>query len=233
MVDNKGFLYEEKINKLLKQTGIQPKSFRPAASDSNAPDAIFEYQGKDYKLEIKLDLKVDFGQGSLDYDVHTKKWRLGGASTASAQSMKEFLKEIKVPEIVNKNWGPKGPPRKFTVPLNKYTKADVEADYRRFTDTKVSVPSDAIANYYASKKTYYIQIGGGYGLYYMGKDSAKLGCARFNPETILRIRLKRGGSYPIYNYRFTTALLVPRLAKSNVDLENLEDLKAIAARANS
>lgn len=230
MSDNAGFLYEEKVNRNLKRCGIQDKSFISAASDSNAPDGIIRYQGKDYKLEIKLDLKVDFGQGSLDYDINTKKWKLGGAQTPSAQAMRNFLLEIKVPDIVNRVWGPKGAPRKFSIPLNKFTQQDVEADYKRFTDTKIPVSKTAISKYYASKNTYYIQIGG-HGLFYMTKDPAEFKCSKFEPETILRIRLKRGGSYPIYNYRFTTALIVPRLQKSNIDLDNSNDLQTIATRS--
>jgi hypothetical protein len=65
----------------------------------------------------------------------------------------------------------------------------------------------------------------------MGKDAAKLGVPEFNPKLRLRIRLKRGGSIPIYNYRFSTALQVVSLNKSDVDLENIDDLTAISARA--
>ncbi len=233
MAGEKGFLYEETINKLLKKAKIQDSSFRPAAADSNAPDGIFNYKGKEYKLEIKLDPKADFGQGSLDYDLKKGKWILGGANTPSAQAMRELLTAVRVPQLVNKAWGKFGPPRRFTVPLNKYKQQDVDFDYKHFRDVKVPVSSDAIANYYATKKTFYIQIGNGYGLYYMDSDPAKLECTKFNPSVMLRIRLKRGGSQPLYNYRFTTALLVTHISKSNMDLENSEDLQAIAARAGA
>ena len=231
MSDNQGLLYEQKINKLLKQAKIQKKSFQPAGSDSNAPDAEITVDGIDYKVEVKLDLRVDFGQGSLDYDLKSKKWILGGATTESGKHMREFLTEVGVPKMVNKAWGSKGPPRKYTVPLNKYKKADVDYDYERFTNEFVDVPSDSVSKYYASKKTYYIQIGDGYGLYYMGKDVAGLDVPEFKPELRLRIRLKRGGSHPIYNYRFTTALQAKSLKKSDVDMEDPEDLQALAARA--
>ena len=65
----------------------------------------------------------------------------------------------------------------------------------------------------------------------MGKDIAKLGVPKFNPKLRLRIRLKRGGSIPIYNYRFSTALQAVSLNKSDIDLENIKDLTAISARA--
>jgi len=229
MSTNKGILYENKINKKLKAAKIQKPSFQSAGSDSNAPDAMLTLKNVDYKVEVKLDLKVDFGQGSLDYDLNKKKWKLGGAETESAIQMREFLTTIGVPAIVNRKWGPKGAPRKFTVPLKLFKPIDVRHDYARFTDQFVKVDPDAVSKYYASKKTYYIQIGG-YGLYYMGKDPAKLGVPEFNPDLRLRIRLKRGGSVPIYNYRFTTALQATRLDKSDYDLDDNDFLKALAAR---
>jgi hypothetical protein len=230
MAGQEGFNYEKKINKLLQESGLQNKSFQPAGPDSNAPDAMLSLDGKYYKVEVKLDLKVDFGQGSLDFDVKRKKWILGGAKTASAEQMRDFLESIGVPKIVEKEWG-NDPPRKFTVPLNKFKKEDVEYDYRNFKDRYVDVPADSVANYYASKNTYYIQIGDGYGLFYMGKNPAKLDIPEFEPKLRLRIRLKRGGSTPIYNYRFTTALQAISLNKSNMSLEDKDELLALKARS--
>jgi hypothetical protein len=229
MPDNQGFLYEQKINKLLKANGVEKKSFVPAGSDSNAPDAQLTLGGDDYKTELKLDIRADFGQGSLDYDLDKKKWILGGSNTPAGMAMREFLTMVGVPGIVNRAWGSKGAPRKFTVPLNKFTPKDVAYDYANFRDQFVPVDSQAISKYYASKKTYYIQVSG-HGLFYMVKDPADLGCAKFNPQIRLRIRLKRGGSLPIYNYRFSTALQVVSLGKSNIDLENVADLKAMLAK---
>ena len=232
MADNKGLLYEDTLNKALKKAGVQKQSFQGAGSDSNAPDAMITFRGKDYKVEVKLDLNVDFGQGSLDYDVKKKKWLLGGANTPAAMQMREFLDMVGVTRIVNRAWGPLGPPRKFTVPLNQYRKEDVKADYDRFKDQFIDIPSSAVADYYNHKDTYYIQIGKS-GFYYMGKDIAKLGVPEFNLKLKLRIRIKRGGSLPIYNYRFTTAMqaVIGTLRKSDADLDDEDFLKALAARA--
>jgi hypothetical protein len=227
--DNKGFLYEEKINSLLKKNKLQSPSFTGAGSDPNAPDAEITIEGKDYKVEVKLDTKVDFGQGSLDYDLKKKKWILGGAKTGSAEQMREFLTAVGVLKIVNKEW-PKTP-RKFTVSPKFYTPEDVKYDYSNFKDKFVNIPGNAVSNYYNSKKTYYIQIGQS-GLYYMGSDPAKIGCPQFTLGLKLRIRLKRGGSNPIYNYRFTTAIqaLSGTLKQSQYDLEDVELLKSLAGR---
>ena len=48
--DNKGFLYEEKINSLLKKNKLQSPSFTGAGSDPNAPDAEITIEGKDYNF---------------------------------------------------------------------------------------------------------------------------------------------------------------------------------------
>ena len=95
----------------------------------------------------------------------------------------------------------------------------VRSDYFRFKDGFLTIPSSALHSYYAAKQTYYIQIGG-YGLYYMAANPANLPVPQFNPGLRIRIRLKRGGSSPIYNYRFTTALQItskPPRSKFDID----------------
>jgi hypothetical protein len=133
--------------------------------------------------------------------------------------------------LVNKKWGAKGAPRKFTVPTPQFKKKDVDYDYQNFKDFFVDIPKDSVAKYYNSKKTYYIQIGG-YGLYHMGSDPANLGTQEFDLQLKLRVRLKRGGSLPINNYRFTTAIQAVKgsLSKTTDDLDDMNYLKALKGR---
>lgn len=232
MAENKGMIYEKVINDILRKNKLQSTGFRPAGADSNAPDAELLYNKVKYKVEVKLDTKVDFGQGSLHYDVKTNKWSLGGAKTESAQQMRDFLEDLKIPELVNKEWGSKGAPRKFAIEDMKFfTKEDVDYDYKTFKDAFVDIPSTAVSNYYNSKKTYYIQIGK-YGLYCMGKDPAGLGVPEIKFKLRLRIRIKRGGSFPIYNYRFTTAIqmVTGSLTKSKYSLDDLDYIKVLVVR---
>jgi hypothetical protein len=65
----------------------------------------------------------------------------------------------------------------------------------------------------------------------MGKDIAKLGTEEFKLQLKLRIRIKRGGSIPIYNYRFTTAIQAVKgsLKKTGPDLDDNSYLLALAA----
>ena len=61
----------------------------------------------------------------------------------------------------------------------------------------------------------------------MASNPANLPVPRFNGAMKLRIRLKRGGSTPIYNYRFTTALQVTQKpSKSKFDIDTSMDFLA-------
>jgi len=227
MAGEAGFIYETKIHKALKAEKLVPSGFTPAGSDANAPDAMFLYGGKDNKLEIKLDLKADYGQGSLSYDFKKKKWGLGGAKTASAQEMRDLLNAVGILKFVEQQWAKQGPPNKGLIPSKSFTDDMVKSDYARFKDAFLPINTKALWDYYATKKTYYIQVGG-YGLYYMKENPAKLPVPQFNPKLRIRIRVKRGGSRPIDNYRFTTALqVVSKPGKSPYDLDkDVQFLKA-------
>ena len=217
MAGEQGFLYEGRIHQKLKAKKLVPPGFTPAGSDPNAPDAMFIYNGQSNKLEVKLDVKADYGQGSFDYV--NGIWRLGGAKTAAAEELRGLMRAVGIEAFANKEWGPKGAPNKGTVDNKDFTQEMVTSDYRRFTDRFLSIPSKALHSYYAAKQTYYIQIGG-YGLYYMAANPAGLPVPQFNPGLRIRIRLKRGGSSPIYNYRFTTALQItskPPRSKYDID----------------
>ena len=219
MAGEQGFIYETKIHKALKKEDLVPTGFTPAGSDANAPDAMFIYGGKDNKLEIKLDLKAAYGQGTLTYDPKTKKWGLGGAKTAAAEEMRELLNAVGIVKFVNSQWGKQGVPNKGNIPSKSFTQDMVKSDYARFKDAFLPVNVSALWDYYATKKTYYIQVGG-YGLYYMKSNPANLPVPQFKPKLRVRIRVKRGGSRPLDNYRFTTALqVVTKPTKSVYDLD--------------
>jgi len=221
MAGEQGFIYESKIHNKLKSKKLVPPNFRPAGSDANAPDAMFIKDGTPYKLEIKLDLKADYGQSTLDYI--NGKWVLGGSQNAAAEEMRELLRAVGIEKFTNTKWGPKGPPNKGTKDNKSFTQEMVKSDYARFTDAFLPIQSSALWSYYGSKQTYYIQVGG-YGMYYMASNPAGLDIPQFNAGLRIRIRLKRGGSTPIYNYRFTTALQVTsRPPRSKHDLDTSVD----------
>ena len=202
---------------ILRYANLIPVGITPAGADASRPDAVFLYKNVPHNLEVKLDLATDYGQGTLEYK--DGSWNLGGAQTPAAEEMRNILNAVGTVQFTNTSWGYQGAPNKGTVDNNDITEEMVREDYRRFKDKFLSVPLSSLFNYYAAKGTYYIQIGG-YGMYYMADNPANLPVPRFNGAMRLRIRLKRGGSTPIYNYRFTTALQViqkPSKSKFNID----------------
>lgn len=220
MAGEAGFLYEQTIYKVLKKYNLMPSGFVPAGAARNAPDSMFIHKNKHYKLELKLDLNADFGQGTLDYDMKADKWVLGGAKDAAADEMRHFLKSVGADKFANAQWGKYGAPLRFAIPIEKLKEVHVKHDYEHFKSAFIDIPMSAVENYYGTKETYYIQIGGGFGFYYLKEDKARLSVPRFNPSLQLRIRLKRGGSYPLHHYRFTTAILIkskPTVSKYNLD----------------
>ena len=228
MAGKKGFLYETSIHRKLKQKGITPLGSQPAGANPNLPDAVFLYNNQSHNLEVKLDLSTDFGQGTLNYKGGA--WELGGvqeftkagkpiAGFAAAEEMRNILNAVGAVQYANTSWGYQGAPNKGTVENKDITEEMVREDYRRFKDKFLDVPLSSLFNYYAAKNTYYIQIGG-YGMYYMAGNPGNLPVPKFNGSMKLRIRLKRGSSIPIYNYRFTTALQVtqkPSISKFDID----------------
>ena len=224
MAGQRGFLYEGRVFNKLKSKNLVPSGVRPAGPDPSKPDAVFLYDKVAHNLEVKLDLATDFGQGTLEYK--DGAWNLGGADTPAAEEMRNILNAVGTVQFTNTSWGYQGAPNKGTVENKDITEEMVREDYRRFKDKFLSVPLSSLFNYYAAKNTYYIQIGG-YGTYYMAANPANLPVPRFNGAMKLRIRLKRGGSTPIYNYRFTTALQVTQKpSKSKFDIDTNMDFLA-------
>ena len=224
MAGQRGFLYEGRVFNKLKSKNLVPSGVRPAGPDPSKPDAVFLYDKVAHNLEVKLDLATDFGQGTLEYK--DGAWNLGGANTPAAEEMRNILNAVGTVQFTNTSWGYQGAPNKGTVENKDITEEMVREDYRRFKDKFLSVPLSSLFNYYAAKNTYYIQIGG-YGTYYMASNPANLPVPRFNGAMKLRIRLKRGGSTPIYNYRFTTALQVTQKpSKSKFDIDTSMDFLA-------
>ena len=50
MAGQKGFLYLAAIHRKLKNKGIVPLGFQPAATDPNKPDAVFVYRWAEHMI---------------------------------------------------------------------------------------------------------------------------------------------------------------------------------------
>lgn len=218
MAGFKGFAYENAIFKELLSEGLTTNSYKPAQSDTLKPDTAFKIGNTYYNLEIKLDLSADFGQGTLRYNFNDKKW----ITYAENKKMKELLDYYNIEKFANEQW--KKVPNKVGKndiggKRKKLTPEEIKEDYKNFPDKFLKLTGrNPIAEYYNSKDVYYIQIGGFFGFYYMGKDIAKLGVPEFNPrEQKIRIRRKGSGGG---EYRFTTALIISsNIPRSNYDID--------------
>jgi hypothetical protein len=253
-----GFAYEDYMFTRMKSLGLVPPGFAPAGSSNLLPDLKIRVAGpgkstldsrgrfnasgfastrtQEGKVEIKLNTSADFGQSGLKWSVG-RKWYLDGAGSPEAVEMRNLLNQLRVAEKVNAAWGKYGPPKKFTAAKTgrDMLQADYESDIRLFKDVIMNgadAPQTSILfNYYGSKGTHYIQIGGGYGLYYMNSDPLdlkKVGVKKFDGTLKLRVRRKPGGSSTEpWNYRFSTALLIDNNpTRSGFDLEqSAEDIQ--------
>jgi len=216
---NRGDIYERYIFKELLDSNLTKLQYSPAGADKTKPDTKFLVNGKAYNLEIKLDLNVDFGQGTLRYNFNEFKWEVFSEN----QEMQSILEYFSIDEYANSVWK-KIPNRvgkddigRDPKPISKLSSSELSEDRKNFQSKFKRISGkNPIAQYYNSKDTYYIQIGGKFknGFYYMGSDPANLGVPEFKPtETQIRIRNKNG--------RFTTALILRAgtIQTSDYDIE--------------
>ncbi len=210
MAGQRGFLYEKTIYDMLLKNNLTTVKYRPSSSGHGA-DSAFKIKNKFYKLEVKLELAADFGQGTLRYDIDNQTW----TTYAESETMKKILDDFEVAEFANDEWK-----SKTMVPQVRYRSVDIDKKRAKTTtllpngknltmaDDSKDFPSkykdlrgNKIAEYYNSKDVYYIQIGYNKGFYYMGQDIANLGVPEFNPPQ-QRIRIRRKEN------RFSTAIVI-------------------------
>ena len=171
-----GFNYENQVANKLKKHGIMDKSTKTAGSSGDAPDAHMNINGKRHSLEVKKDKGAMFGQLELHHS-DEKGWHVSPRAaakypaTANHPAVKSFVKEV------NKRWGkPSG---------NYETDLKMGNVYHEHENA-----SPIAAHYHEDRKTPYVQIGGGHGLYHFSKDEAHLGTKQLSGHTQLRARMK-------------------------------------------
>ena len=174
-----GFKYENQIADKLKKHGIMDKDTKTAGSSGDAPDAHMNINGKRHSLEIKQNKGAMFGQLELHHS-DEKGWHVSPRSaakypaTSSHPAVKKFVKHV------NEKWGkPSG---------NYETDLKMGNVYGEHKDA-----SPIAAHYHDDRKTPYVQVGGGHGLYHFSKDEAHLGTKQLSGNTQLRARMKPRG----------------------------------------
>jgi hypothetical protein len=208
---NRGDAYEKKLYDALKIKGVlAPGSNRAGAG--GGPDLKFSHRTRVYNLEVKLDLKADYGQKML-------KW-----STASSWSWSKPDKVTDLYDVL----GVLSHLNSKKLILNKYNKAsssltikDRNDDQKIFED-ELPMNINALHTYYKSKGVFYIQIGSGFGFYYLADDPAKLVVPQFDAGFCLRLRAKTFHSSPASNYGFCAVLKVKPKPKPSNSPFNIE-----------
>ena len=236
MAFNKGQLYERKLFKELKNAGKIPLDVN-VVEQIQGQDVTVENRFGTSGLEIKLNLSAAFGSGTLKFDNSPNKlpWVLTESNelddeNTSKEIMRNIARKYKVTEVVNKKWyldndkyyplyleEEKTHPFKnvIKIPRDKRGKQDLEA----LSEIKIKCSYSDIVDYYTSKGSHYIQIGGR-GLYWFGvKDPLNISkdLKQFTPEeTFIRVRVQPKGSG---KYNFSYALYTKGLPASNEDLD--------------
>ena len=227
---NKGDSYEQTIFDILNAKSlIVGGSTRGGAG--NKADIEFLHKGIANNLEVKLDLKADFGQKML-------KWENDIWSWSKSDSITDIYTSAGVLDIIkDKNFIF----NRYSVPKHDITLEQRKQDYDAFKDDlKTSI--DTLYNYYGNKQCYYIQIGG-CGFYHLKDDFLRLGTPQFTGTVKLRLRCKLASAHKkildkdkktyikkdsIYNYFFWAALKVDtkvKIQKSYFDIEEKDGRK--------
>jgi hypothetical protein len=233
---NKGQLYERKLFKELKDAGKIPSKINNI-EQIPGQDITVENRFGTSGLEIKLNLSAAFGSGTLKFDNSPNKlpWVLTESSelddeNTSKEIMRSIARKYKLTDKVNKKWyldndkyyplyleEEKINPFKnvIKIPRDKRGKQDLEA----LSEIKIRCSYSDIADYYTSKGSYYIQIGGK-GLYWFGGEdplNISNNLKLFAPsETFIRVRVQPKGSG---KYNFSYGLYAKGLSASNEDLD--------------
>lgn len=209
---NFGDAYEEKLFDALKtKLVLAPGTLRGGAG--GGPDLKFSHRTRVYNLEAKLDLKADYGQKMLRWSI-TEGW-----NWCKEDQSTKLYDNLGVLTYLNSK---KRIPNKHRKKNSALTMADKKQDQTMFEDNSLHVDINSLRTFYANKKVFYIQIGGGFGFYYLAHDPAKLSVPQFDAEFTLRLRAKTIHSTPVHQYGFYAVLKVrsrPQPVKSAFNIE--------------
>lgn len=191
-----GFAYEKKIQAILARSGAGPKKLT-AGAGHGADATFFGPDGKEYQLEVKDSPNVFAGQKNCFYDGNTLKW-----STPDDLTM--LYDEINLRDTVLEKVQSKLDDAMVKLGISALPSSMTNAQYwsvrNKSSDLALElgtfrVEPKAIYQNYIMKDVHYIQLGDGYGFYFLDKDPANLGVPQFSPLNVsVRVRIKWGGS---------------------------------------
>lgn len=217
MAAQQGFQYEKNAAELLKGYNLVPKDFIPAGAGHDQPDLMLLYKNKQVGCELKISA-ASAGSLVIKYDIRNKKqpWMFGDIKPTEDEKLfiKGVAEEVDIYSLLKSKW--KNLPAKFNPDLDLSNREKYEIDKIMFPDVKGEIPASKIEDYYASKKTYYVNVGT-HGFYLMGsKNPYRLkGVPRFGSAASAtyraRVQYKGGGNY---QFTFEMQFSIPKGNKS-------------------
>ena len=193
-----GFEYEARLQSMIAAAGLGPN--QATAGSGHGADLIFvDGSGTSHGIEAKLSPNVFAGQKNCVYTGSGAwRWSSEDAITQFYDEMKLIEKYIlpasqdKLEEFMSYFGSSKLP---MTVSNQEYWDFRNDNPDYQFELVKVDVSADAIYANYIQKGVHYIQVGDGYGFYYLDSDPLGLRVPQFSPTKVqVRSRLKWGGS---------------------------------------
>ena len=195
-----GFEYEARLQSIIAAAGMGPD--QATAGSGHGADLIFvDISGKSHGIEAKLSPNVFAGQKNCRYS-GGGKWSWG-----STDAITEFYDDIDlIDNFILSGDGVQEHMEEFMAYFgsSKLPMSVANQEYWEFRNEnpdfsfelmKVDVSADAIYANYTQKGVHYIQVGEGYGFYYLDSDPLGLGVPQFSPSKVqVRSRLKWGGS---------------------------------------
>jgi hypothetical protein len=198
-VSAQGFAYEDAvIDALIKaKTGGNIK--KGAGASSGSTDADMNIFGKIFNVEIKLNSGAQMGGSSVRYNKNGEAYCTQTLEEDTEMLLLEAIKKEK--QTINKLLGflAKQDPRNINkraimFPLSCTKNAwDLAQQTKLLLNIVVPYNADFIADHYARKGIYYIQIGGA-GLFYMKANPATLPIPRLQGSVDILIRSARNSS---------------------------------------
>lgn len=204
---NVGDSYEETIFQICLKRKILPKNFRRGRA-GNSADIKFIHMGKAHNLEIKVDLKADFGQKMLKWEEGLWNWRVEDETTQTYtnEGVLTLLEDRKIT------------PYLYTKTRDTLTLEDKKLDQKAF-EHSTEITIEKLFSLYRGKDCHYIQVGG-YGFYFLDRDILGLGVPQFDGKLKLRFRAKTINSIPLWNYGFYAVLkIISPPTPSQYDIE--------------
>jgi|2_EtaG_2_1085320.scaffolds.fasta_scaffold61885_1 hypothetical protein len=222
MAAQQGFIYEQNTYDYLKPLGFVPIGFTPAGAGHDQPDLMLLFKGQEVGCELKI-TSASAGSLVLKYDMK-RGWGFGDIKKEEKEKLfiKDLANEVKLFDTINKKW--KDIPYKIDrKDQNKDWKETIgklsgqqryKRDLNTFEELKGKIPSIKIEQYYAKKKTYYVNVGT-HGFFLMGNTNPFNlgGIPKFSDAITAKYRARvqnKGGG----NYQFTFEMSFSALIRS-------------------